>query len=186
MIVAHYRENSLTHAVAGRFVEGLKTAGHEVELLDLYKEHFDPLLREVDEPTWGQLDKTYSEETHRRMDQMRRNDALAFVFPVWWYNMPAILKGYLDRVWCYGYAYGSGCSLAHQKVQWLCLVGEPEERFKRHKYDEMMTHYLTHGLAGFTGIKESQVEFLYDTIAGKREYFEQEVLPRAYEIGMEF
>lgn len=184
-VVAHYRENSLTLAVANRFMEGLRSAGHEVELLNLYQEEFNPILNEQDEPTWGQPNKKYSVEVHRRMEQMKRNDALAFIFPVWWYNMPAILKGYLDRVWIYGFAYG-GSKLPHEKVQWICLVGEPEERFTRHKFHEMMSYYLNNGLAGFTGIKESEVAFLYDTIAGKRDYFEKEILPYAYDLGVNF
>ncbi|MFT9847470.1 NAD(P)H oxidoreductase [Aneurinibacillus sp. REN35] len=188
IIVAHPRKDSLTFAVASHFMDGLKDAGHKPELLDLYQEEFNPVLFEQDEPTWGQPDKEYSVEVHRRIDQMKQNDALAFIFPIWWWNMPAIMKGYIDRVWNYGFAYGlhDDNKLLHEKVLWIGLVGAPEERFKRYKYDEMLHHYFNVGLASYTGIKDSKVEFLYDTVKGKRSYFEKEIISRAYDLGVNY
>ncbi|MOA52701.1 Glutathione-regulated potassium-efflux system ancillary protein KefF [compost metagenome] len=57
----------------------------------------------------------YSPEVEAEMERMKKHDALAYVFPVWWYNLPAMLKGYIDRVWNNGFAYGSN-KLHHKKV----------------------------------------------------------------------
>lgn len=185
VVAVHPRVNSLTFAVTGRFIEGLKQASHEVELLDLYRENFNPVLFEQDEPAWGRPDKRYSAEVGQRIEQMKRNDALAFVFPIWWYSMPAIMKGYIDRVWNYGFAYGNS-KLPHKKVLWIGLVGEPKERFQKHKHDELISHYFNANLAGYTGIKSSEVVFLYNTINEKKDYFENEMLPYVYELGLNY
>lgn len=105
-VVSHPRTNSLTFAVAGRFIQGLEESGHEAELLDLHRIGFNPVMWEADEPDWSNPTKRYSPEVEAEMERMKRHDALAFVFPVWWFGMPAMLKGYIDRVWNQGFVYG--------------------------------------------------------------------------------
>lgn len=75
--------------------------------------------------------------------------------------MPAITKGYIDRTWNYGFAYG-GTKLPHKKVLWIPLVGETEESLRKRNFDTMISHYLNVGLAGYTGISQSEVAFLYN------------------------
>jgi NAD(P)H dehydrogenase (quinone) len=185
-IIAHPRKNSLTFAVTNRFIEGLKDANHEVELLDLYREEFNPVLFEQDEPDWDNPNKEYSSLVHKEMERMKRNDALAFIFPVWWYNMPAIMKGYIDRVWNHGFAYGNS-KLPHQKVLWIGLVGETEQQFQKRNFDKMLEHNLNVGLAQFTGIQDSKVALLYDTLGeeGGEDHFEK-LLTYAYNLGFNY
>lgn len=184
-VVSHPRMDSLTFAVADRFVEGLHEAGHRTEVLNLYQEKFDPVLYEEDEPEWDRPEKAYSHEVQNRIAQLERNDALAFIFPLWWWSVPAMMKGYIDRVWNYGFAYGPG-KLTHRKVLWLGLVGAPEERFRRYKYDDMLNHYFNVGIASYTGIRQSQVEFLFNTVRGEREFLEANVLEHAHELGASY
>ena len=183
-VVTHPRRDSLTVAVAERFVEGLEAAGHETEVLDLHRSGFEPILKEADEPDWRTEQQSFSAEVKAEMERMRRHDALAYVFPLWWWSMPAMLKGYIDRVWNYGFAYGPG-RLHHQRVLWLALAGAPPERFEKWRYDEMMNHYFNVSLAGYVGIPESRVELLYETI---KENSDQEGcwLSRAYDLGMAY
>ncbi|GEN36826.1 NAD(P)H oxidoreductase [Aneurinibacillus danicus] len=185
-IIAHPRKSSLTFAVANRFVEGLKDANHEVELLDLYREGFNPVLFEQDEPDWDDPNKEYSSLVHKEMERMKRNDALAFIFPVWWYSMPAIMKGYIDRVWNYGFAYGNS-KLPHQKVLWIGLAGETEQQFQKRNFDKMLEQYLNVGLAQFTGIADSKVALLYDSLGeeGGEDHFEK-LLIHAYNLGLHY
>lgn len=65
-----------------------------------------PFLFPEDEPDWENPDKQYSEAITREQQRITEHDALICSFPVWWYSMPAILKGDIDRVWNYGFAYG--------------------------------------------------------------------------------
>lgn len=66
-VVTHPRTNSLTFAVADRFVQGLIKAGHETEVLDLLRSGFDPVLGDADEPDWTGKHKQYSTEVEQRI-----------------------------------------------------------------------------------------------------------------------
>ncbi|WP_416148216.1 NAD(P)H oxidoreductase [Salipaludibacillus sp. HK11] len=162
-IVTHPRTDSLTHQVAKYFISGLKEAGHETDVIDLYRHDFNPILTEKDEPQWNSPHQHYSKAVHVEMERMKNYDGLAFVFPLWWWSMPAMMKGYIDRVWNYDFAYGPN-KLHHEHVLWLSLAGAPIERFKKRKYDQMMEHYFNIGLAEYCGIKSSRFELLYETI----------------------
>ncbi len=82
-------------AAVGR---GLDRAGHAVDLLDLYAEGFDPVLSEADRLDYH----TPGRNETRVLDQIahiRWAEGLIFVYPTWWYSLPAMLKGWIDRVW---------------------------------------------------------------------------------------
>jgi NAD(P)H dehydrogenase (quinone) len=154
-------------------------------VLDLHRCGFDPVLREADEPEWLAESQQYSPEVEREMERMLRHDALAYVFPLWWWSVPAMLKGYIDRVWNYGFAYGPK-RLPHEHVLWLALAGAPPERFEKWRYDEMMKHYFDVGLAGYVGIPSSRFELLYETIKQPRGECIAGWLAKAYELGTSF
>jgi NAD(P)H dehydrogenase (quinone) len=183
-VISHPRTTSLTFAVANRFVQGLKDAGHETEVLDLHRSGFNPVLWEADEPDWSADDQHYSPEVEEEIERMKQYDALAYIFPLWWWSMPAMLKGYIDRVWNYGFAYGSK-KLHHQHVLWLSLAGAPIERFEKRKYDKMMTHYFNVSLADYVGIPNSQFELFYKTIDPSPDHIE-ELLKRSYDLGLNY
>ncbi|WP_062049128.1 NAD(P)H oxidoreductase [Bacillus sp. JCM 19034] len=183
-VITHPREDSLTFTVAKRFVEGLKDAGHETETLDLYRSHFDPVLWEKDEPKWFSHEQKFSPKVEIEMERLNKVDALAFVFPLWWWSMPAKMKGYIDRVWNYGFAYGPN-KLKHQHVLWLSLAGAPIERFTKRKYDQMMEHYFNVGLADYCGIASSKFHLLYETINPQQGYMEN-WLNESYQLGLNF
>ncbi|GAK42623.1 NAD(P)H oxidoreductase [Paenibacillus sp. TCA20] len=183
-VVCHPRTSSLTFAVAERFVQGLKDAGHESEVLDLHRHGFNPVLGEADEPDWSDSRKIYSPEVEAEMERMRKHDALAYIFPIWWYSMPAMLKGYIDRVWNNGFAYGAN-QLHHRQVLWLGLAGAPPEHFEKRQYDKMLSQHLNVGIASYSGIPDSRVEILYDTLNENAEY-RQGLLQQAYQLGLEY
>ena len=93
LVIAHARRSSLTGQVADAFADTARANGHAFELADLARERFDPVLREEDEPDWDDPDKVYSEEVRREMQRIERNEATVMVFPVYWWSMPALLKG---------------------------------------------------------------------------------------------
>ncbi|PTM59839.1 NAD(P)H oxidoreductase [Desmospora activa] len=183
-VVTHPRKNSLTFAVADRFVQGLKDAGHETEVFDLYRSGFNPVLWEADEPNWSADQQQFSVEVEEEMKRLQRHEALAFIFPLWWWSMPAMLKGYIDRVWNYGFAYGPN-KLHHRSVLWLSLAGAPIERFEKRQYDEMISHYFNVGLAHYCGIPRSSVELFYETIKPNPVLIEK-MLTQAYQLGLHY
>ncbi|KZE78618.1 NAD(P)H dehydrogenase [Paenibacillus elgii] len=183
-VVSHPRVNSLTFSVADKFLQGLAEAGHETEMLDLHRSGFNPVLWEADEPDWSSDHKTYSPEVEAEIERMKKYDTLAYIFPIWWFNLPAMLKGYIDRVWNNGFAYGSN-KLHHKQVLWLGLAAAPKELFEKRQYDKMLSQHLNVGIANYCGISNSKVEILYDTLDSRPETFEN-LLMRAYHLGLHY
>lgn len=183
-VVSHPRADSLTFEVANRFVQGLVEAGHEYELLDLHGIEFDPVLREADEPDWANAKQTYSPVVENEIQRMKEHDAIAFVFPVWWWHLPAMLKGYIDRVWNSGFAYGAN-RLHHQHVLWIGLAGVSNEQMMKRNYGEMMADLLNKGIAGYCGVSDSKVAYLNETLNGKPGHFEA-LMDQAYALGTRF
>ncbi|WP_312107967.1 NAD(P)H oxidoreductase [Brevibacillus reuszeri] len=189
VVVAHPRTDSLTTSMMKRFTEGLGEAGHQFEIADLYADGFNPVLYPEDEPDWSNPDKKYSNEVLHEMERIRSSDAIAFIFPVWWYSVPAIMKGYIDRVWNYGFAYGPA-KLPVQKIRWIALVGETQSQFEKRSYHVMMEQHLNVGLAQYTGVNDSTVHFMYNTygkfnenVQNQRKAHYATLLNDAYQIG---
>jgi putative NADPH-quinone reductase len=104
VIYAHPNPTSFGSALYACVLGALEEAGHEVETLDLYADHFQPVLSTVEWKSYHDLNADRG-DVKRKIDQLLRCEGLIFVFPTWWYGMPAILKGYLDRVWLPGIAF---------------------------------------------------------------------------------
>jgi len=98
-------------------------------------------------------------------ERARSADAVVFVFPVWWFSVPAVLKGYIDRVWNHGLFYGGGRTPGISIARWVGLAGETEAWFKKRDYDKMLEHYLNVGIAGYCGIEDTRVELFYETLS---------------------
>ena len=98
VVLAHPVRESFAHAVCASAVTGFARAGHEVRVLDLYAMGFDPVLSRDDRlgyHTPGENEAPVAEH----LDHLRWAEALVFVYPTWWYSLPAMLKGWIDRVW---------------------------------------------------------------------------------------
>ena len=108
VIFDHPRRHSFCGAALDELLAGLAEAGHEVEIADLHAEGFDPRMPEADEPDWADPDKRYSAAVLAEQARIARNEMLVFVFPVWWWSLPAMLKGWVDRVLAMGRTYGGG------------------------------------------------------------------------------
>ncbi len=104
VIFAHPDRRGSHNSAILKYVQGkLAVGGNEVQVLDLYAEKFDPILRVVEEAR-GDGTK-YSQEMRRYQGLIARAERLVFIYPVWWYNMPAVLKGFVDRAFTAGFAY---------------------------------------------------------------------------------
>ncbi|MDX0721734.1 flavodoxin family protein [Sinorhizobium medicae] len=104
LVLAHPLENSFAASVARTAKESLETKGHTVDLLDLYRDGFDPRLTVAEHGSY--FDERYdSSEVSVWVDRLKAADGLMLVFPQWWFNFPAILKGFFDRVFAPGVAF---------------------------------------------------------------------------------
>ena len=112
--------------------------------------------------------------------RIARNDAIAFVFPVWWWSFPATTKGWIDRVWNNGWAYG-GRKL---KLQSALLVGTASagpETYAKRGYDEAMRVQLNTGIMDYCGIPKAHLELMYDVM--EDEATRRALLERARQLG---
>jgi putative NADPH-quinone reductase len=98
LVVAHPCHDSYTQACAMAATRGLTSAGHEVDTIDLAAESFRPdmsreerVAYESDQPI---LDPMVADHAQRLLAA----DAIVFVYPTWWSGLPAVLKGWLERV----------------------------------------------------------------------------------------
>ncbi|MCO5159309.1 MAG: NAD(P)H-dependent oxidoreductase [Aquamicrobium sp.] len=123
IVYAHPEPKSFNGAMKHLAVETLAAAGHEVVVSDLYAMGFDPVAGRADmtgeltDPEFFSLaaEQTAACQTGRiapdiaaEMEKLKRADLVIFQFPVWWFGMPAILKGWADRVFARGFAYLPG------------------------------------------------------------------------------
>jgi putative NADPH-quinone reductase len=107
LIHCHPLPDSFSAALRDAAVAGLTTAGHVVEQRDLYAEHFDPVLSTHQRGAYfDEAANALGLEDH--VAALRRVEALVLVYPTWWFGMPAMLKGWLDRVWLPGVAFHLG------------------------------------------------------------------------------
>jgi NAD(P)H dehydrogenase (quinone) len=183
LVLAHPRRSSLTGAVADAFAAAAQSNGHAFEWADLAAENFDPVLPGSDEPDWNDPDKIYSEAVRREMQRIERNDATVMVFPVWWWSMPALLKGWIDRVWNNGWAYGAR-KFPQKRVWMIGIAGSTEAAYTKRGYDEAMRVQLEVGILEYCGVPERRLALLYGAIEG--EPYPARILEQAGAIGREF
>lgn len=103
IIYAHPNTASLNHQFKQTVEETLLQQNHEVVVRDLYQLNFDPVLSLED--IAGQRRGIVSEEIKREQEYITWAEAITFIYPIWWTGMPGIMKGYIDRVFSYGFAY---------------------------------------------------------------------------------
>jgi putative NADPH-quinone reductase len=107
MIYCHPRPDSFSAALRDAACRALESRGHQVELRDLYAEGFDPVLSSEERGRYHDVAVNLAGiEDHA--ESLRRADALLLVYPTWWYGMPAMLKGWFDRIWAPGVAFRLG------------------------------------------------------------------------------
>ena len=104
VLYAHPLPDSFAAALHRSVVATLRQGGHEVDNCDLYAEGFDPVLTAPERAAYNTPHPDLA-AVAEHVARLRRAEALVVCFPTWWYGMPAILKGYFDRVWTTGVAF---------------------------------------------------------------------------------
>ena len=149
----------------------------------MIQEGFDPVLREQDEPDWDNPLKKYSAEVRREMERIERNEATVMIFPVYWWSVPAVLKGWIDRVWNNGWAYGDSC-FPQRRVWMIGVAGNSAGGFSSRGYDAAMRTQLDIGTLQYCGVTERRLELLFGSIEGQS--FVDQILVDAERIAAEF
>ncbi|WP_067565713.1 NAD(P)H oxidoreductase [Nocardia acidivorans] len=163
VVLSHHRSDSLTAHIARRTVTQLEDAGYTVDLLDLHGEGFDPRMNTADQPDWNDRDKVFSPEVEDHMRRVLAAEVIIAVFPIYWAYVPALLKGWIDRVWNYGFAYGrSKPRLAGKRMLWLGLAGATADDGIIPAIKTMLDTQLSASIAYYCGLSDSRTVVLPD------------------------
>ena len=98
VVVAHPDPNSFTHAIAATARAALNERGHEVTVLDLYADEFRTAMSPDERRAYHSDRPLLDPVAERHAGLVKQTEAFVFVYPTWWSTMPAILKGWLERV----------------------------------------------------------------------------------------
>lgn len=152
VVHAHPEPNSFCSAQMRAATTALQDQGYDVRLFDLYQDQWPPVLGPEEfghreghfKPQSAQM-RAVSEgrlpsEVHEHLDTLLRADLLVLSFPLWWFSVPAILKGWLDRVFIMGSVFGGGkygyfdeAALAGRRAVLLVTTGGSAESFSPSK-----------------------------------------------------
>ncbi len=172
------------------FTRGLVDAGHTFELADLYRMGFESEMkieqykREVGLDPLLPVPEDVSAE-HRKIDVA---DALAFIYPVWWSDCPAKLKGWFDRVMTYGYAYyydeseTRHSTVEIEKAVVICSAGHTNEHLEETGIAESMRKIMIEDRLLGIGVKSASMLILGGMMP-KDDTFREENLKKAYDLG---
>jgi putative NADPH-quinone reductase len=98
VLIAHPCDDSFTHVAARTAIKAIETAGHSVDVIDLYADRFQAHMSYQERIAYETDDPISDPQVADHAARLRRADVLVFVYPTWWSGQPAILKGWLERV----------------------------------------------------------------------------------------
>lgn len=157
VLAAHPRRRSFTIAMADAFAEAARAAGAEVVERDLYRLRFDPRLQAGEMP--DHLGAAVRADVVREREAIAGADIFAFFYPLWFNATPAMMKGYVDRVFGAGFGYtaqgrgGNQPGLRGRKMITFTSSGAPQAWVESSgAWAAMQTHFDEH-FAAVTGLE---------------------------------
>lgn len=175
IVHAHPEQASFCSALKQTAVEYFSLQGYEVRVSDLYAMGFNPVgdradFKELSNPNYFkyQMEQVnafendlFTHDVKLEMDKLEWCDVLIFNFPLWWFGLPAILKGWVDRVFAMGFVYGNGKGVYENgfykdKTAFVTMTtGGPEIAYNGGKNGDIMEilYPINHGMFYFAGMK---------------------------------
>jgi len=175
IIHAHHEKKSFNAALKDTAIEEYTKQGHTVVVSDLYEMNFKPIADKNDfkslsnedyfkyqaEQTNASQHNLFSDDIKKEMEKLLWSDVVIFNFPLWWFSVPAILKGWVDRVFAMGFAYGGGKGVFEngvfkgKKAMLTITTGGPEMAYGangRNGDINTILFHIQHGMFYFTGM----------------------------------
>lgn len=180
-VLDHPNPASFSTAAARRFMAGAQAAGHTTELADLHAEGFDPRW------TLADADGQATPYILAEQDRITRADAICLVFPLYWWGMPAMTKGWIDRIWTWGWAYDQlddrEVSLQKPRTGVLLIpAGARSDQIQAEGYGPSLETAWLKGTFGYFGWSPRRMELLCGSTGSPER--RQALLQRCHHIGL--
>ncbi|KAM0438609.1 hypothetical protein ACHAPT_001361 [Fusarium lateritium] len=203
IVFAHPEPQSLNGSLLRTAVDELESQGHKVQVSDLYamkwksqvdRDDFpqhpaDARLRATMASAEATASGTLTEDVKAEQEKLKWADFVILQFPMWWYSMPAILKGWIDRVLSLGFGYGLGeyssthwgdrygeGTLLGKRAMLVVTAGSWKEHFSARGVNGPIDHLLfpvTHGVLYYTGLEVLPSFVMYRSDKANDEKFEE-------------
>jgi putative NADPH-quinone reductase/1,4-dihydroxy-2-naphthoate octaprenyltransferase len=183
VVFSHPKENSLAYAIREAVIKGLKKIRAEVRVQDLYREKFNPLLYDIDENEKDQV-------TVKMKEDVVWADGIVFIAPLWWAGIPAMLKGYFDRIFTEHFAFQynqAGIPVGLLKNKKAVLIGTCDTPPLLAKFSKTSLGFksVIRGVLKLSGIKDSKF-ILFGSVTNSTEKQREKWIKRAMAIGEKF
>ncbi len=199
IVFAHHEPLSFGAALLQRSVHALRDSGHEVQVSDLHAMNFNPVAGAGDfnerrfpealqydrEQKFAHEHQAFSADIQAEIDKLLWCDFLIMQFPLWWFSVPAIMKGWIDRVFVNGVVYGKGRRFdtgglkgrkALLSITTACLPGMVEPDGLLASLDINLWH-LTNGTLAYAGMQVLPIyaawSIHYTTEAQRHQYLDE-------------
>ncbi|MFD2673509.1 NAD(P)H-dependent oxidoreductase [Marinicrinis sediminis] len=165
ILYAHPNPQSFNAAIKHTLQHSLQEQGSEVRIRDLYEMRFNPILSVDDFNEYAQ--KSLPADVKEEQEHIAWAEQLILLYPTWWISMPAILKGYVDRVFTNGFAFrytesGAEGLLTGKKALVFQTCGQPEQVLQQYGLIEPLRISIDTGILGFCGIETLAHEIFYE------------------------
>ncbi|MDN2452125.1 NAD(P)H-dependent oxidoreductase [Lactobacillus sp. UCMA15818] len=154
-----FHKRSYSAGLAENAIASLKAQHHTVDVIDLQADKYNPVITKEGLISW-RTKKYVDIESQNYLLRLKKADEIIFIFPVWWEVMPAMLKGFIDKVFCKGQVE----KIAGQrqilnlktKIRVLAVIGTPNIIYKLH-YRNPLGNMLKRGVFGKIGLKDFKI-----------------------------
>lgn len=159
IIYAHPNPKSFCAKICERIVELSSSAGNKIDVRDLYKDRFNPVLsaKDFESIKSGTIPRDIAKE----QNFVKQADLITVVFPLWWTGYPAILKGWIDRVLMHGFAFkhspktGITPLLTGKKVQIITTMGASVDEYEKNGLMDAMALTMGDNVWSFCGCDDA-------------------------------
>ncbi|MEL6652787.1 MAG: NAD(P)H-dependent oxidoreductase [Bacteroidota bacterium] len=161
LINAHPWADSYNYALAEAYERGVSQTNAQLEVIRLAERSYNPNMIHR-----AELDKPIEPDIQDGIDKVRWSDHLVWVFPIWWYGYPALMKGFIDKVFLSGVAYRYQEKspfperLLKGKSARMIMTGDTPYWYYRLVMKEAATVQLRKGTLMFSGIKPVRTTYL--------------------------
>lgn len=167
IVLAHPNPRSFSHSIAAHLAEGvaMNGDGHTAQIADLAAEGFDPRFTQNDVDV-SNKEALPADDVIAEQARIDRADALALVYPVYWWSMPGLLKGWIDRVFTNGWAYDYGADLRVVKklrrlpVHLVAHGAADTKTYQKYGYLDSMKTQIDQGIFDYCGARVLTSELL--------------------------